>query len=1166
MPGSSSHDTSPTSDSSAPSAKSRQKQKKKQKLTSNDSSGSKKKDKNVKDSGGVVAAVTRHRAKFTNDSTDRDPGSPSESPEFQSPELEPTAPASIPTNGNLSASPALNAASATSVSASTAPSTNDWARTMGTFAAGSPSNLISIMGDSPPTQPSSYEDPRGLSYAWDLQRQRQQQPPQQQPQPQQQQQQEQQQQQQRYYVNGSPYSASPPTGSRRPLSFQMDQYPNSDLRSQASSPPGIRRSSMHSPFAPPRSGLNPPLPHQPQAHFYGAPDVDFDLRKTGLKAGERGFYFGFDTISRSNTSQTPGNDHVALAGYEGGMNIYSVNKRGVEPIASLKGLRGGVYHAKILPWNGAPDPYGIFPLVAVVVHGPIPPLNPPEISVEPAFDHLASPALEGIHTPQSETHSRQVSVGKGMPIIEAYQTSVEVYSLATNQRIDVLLQAPKTSIKTSVTSPVFVSPQPTGDLQVHSEDGNIIVASGATGECWVYRQVRCEQDPGHSFICVGKLWTSLQQSLKVDLTREDEASSGSATPRKRPQTPILAVSGSWLAYCPPPASSQMALNASIPVLVEGKAPGLTTLTSPVLPIESSEIDQPISDGMVNRIMRETTQEFIQGARWVGKHGMQLWNNYWKPGQQPPARQPTTGSPPWGAAYTGRPEIAQFPPTYGVSGQAVTKEPGLVSIVDMHSMTSSATIHPITTFKPPLGCSFLSFSPTGLSLFTASSKGDVQTVWDLMRIQYTKSSPLQNSQPNNGHATRVRQVAQFSRMTVARIVDVAWARPNGERAAMVTERGTVHLLDMPPSAYTWPPPRRRPAVPEAAVRGNSENASAVSIASNVLSSAYGATRPLLNSHRRSTPSAPGTQTIMDHASYGGKVIAAGISHSLGNAGTAINHLRHTGENRVSLPPRQMPAGLSCATWITSKKHHTLFVVGDGQVRMFPSKSRGPSMRKDRPRARGSRYNDFKLRDLPNDLIAPSIKQIIDPIEDLDLTNPDQDGGNTLVLRPRPRSIDIDHSPEAAIPQAEIESNAPYQPFHTDRRISLHLMGGANYDGGLSSVIRHMGSATLADAQNRAQHQPSNQAAGQIWAFGLPISTVKLDLGLPMVMDEDVSSSVVDHRALPVSAMERVLQVGENDEQIVVTTRRRRGGNRTVDADEDGFFEDDCEVLDFADQRV
>jgi hypothetical protein len=72
------------------------------------------------------------------------------------------------------------------------------------------------------------------------------------------------------------------------------------------------------------------------------------------------------------------------------------------------------------------------------------------------------------------------------------------------------------------------------------------------------------------------------------------------------------------------------------------------------------------------------------------------------------------------------------------------------------------------------------------------------------------------------------------------------------------------------------------------------------------------------------------------------------------------------------------------------------------------------------------------------------------------------------------------------------------------------------------------------------------------------------------------------------METVILVGSADdkggpaEQIVVTTRRRKlaglvegraggsgmgGGAGDADADRGvGFFEDDCDVLDFADQRV
>ncbi|KAI0377871.1 hypothetical protein F5Y04DRAFT_171021 [Hypomontagnella monticulosa] len=1138
MPGSSTRDTSPNSSSSA-GKKSRNKRKEK-KLTGSDAPGSKKKEKNAKDSGGVVAAVTKHGAKFTNGNIAKDVTPPSDSPLVQSPELKPAIPASIPTNGNVAVSPLLDAVSTTSVSASTAPSANDWARAMGPLA-GSPSNLISIMGDSPPTQPSSYEDQRTLPYAWSVQQQRQ------------------------NFVNNNAYSASPPNSIRRPLSFQLDShYPANDIRSQASSPPGIRRSSMHSPFPPPRVGSHPPLPHQPQAHFYGAPDIDFDMSpKAGMKPGERGFYFGFDTLPNPNGTHAPGSDNVVLAGYEGGIDIYSVTKHTVEPLTSLKGLRGGVYNAKILPWNGAPDPHGIFPLIALVVHGPVVPPSTPELAVDPHSDTTSSPRLDGIHTPQSDSNQRQINVGKSLPIIDAYQTTVEVYSLTKNKLIDVLLQAPKIPIKTLVTNPIFRSPPPTGAFQIRADAGNIVVSSGTTGECWIYREIRTDQEPGTRFCCVGKLWTS----LNGDINPEKERSQSSLPTVKRGQIPIIALNGRWLAYCPPAPSPQKSLNPFIPVPLEGKTPGLATLAPPILPNESADVDQPNPDGVMNRIMRETTQDFIQGARWVTKQSAQLWKNYWsKPGQQPQSQQPQMGSPPWNGGYGGRADGSQFPPTYGIPGQAVTKEPGLVSILDLQSMSSSSTIHHVTTFKTPLGCSFLSFSPTGFSLFTASTKGDVQTVWDLLRIQHTKSSALQNSQPNNGHTTRVRQIAQFSRMTVARIVDVAWAKPNGERVAMVTERGTVHLLDMPPSAYAWPPPRRRVRVQDGSPKGSENAQSAVSMASNALTSAYDVTRTLASRQRRSSSNAQTTPTIMNHASYGGKVLAAGITHSLGNAGTAINQLRHTGENRVSLPPGNMSPGQFCAAWITGKKYHSLFVLGDGLVRTFPSKSRRPGGGYDKPRSHhGNKYKDFKLKNLPDDLIAPSIKQIIDPIEELDITNQEYEASNPLALNTRIQAVDFDYTPEASIPQAEIESSAPYQPFHTDRRVGLYVYN----DGSASEIATASHLLSTMSLENMPTSSKSRQveaSSDQPWAFGQLLALDKVNVGPVALVDEDISNSVDDHRALPASAMERVLQVGENDEQIVVTTRRRRGGNRSPDAEDDGFFEDDCEVLDFADQRV
>lgn len=307
--------------------------------------------------------------------------------------------------------------------------------------------------------------------------------------------------------------------------------------------------------------------------------------------------------------------------------------------------------------------------------------------------------------------------------------------------------------------------------------------------------------------------------------------------------------------------------------------------------------------------------------------------------------------------------------------------------------------------------------------------------------------------------------------------------------------------------------------------------------------------------------------------GGRAIAASISHSLGKTGVAINQLRHTGDNRVSLPQSSTLPGSSCVVWITGRKYHTLYVVGDGLVRTFPSKTRRSSTAPSKQRAaRGLRYKDFRIPALPLDGLSPAARQFIDSDEYLDLSDRELDAGKTLTLDPRARPLQVDLSAEASIPQAEIESSAPYQPFHTDRRVSLYEYG-AQSAALPPSLVALMADTTLEDQATpkqkkrqqrlRTQHTPVETDSSQPWAFGQPLNLVKLDTGHHSISEDEFNISD-DHRALPLSSMERVMHRGENGDEIVVTTRRRRGARHMED--EDGFFEDDCEVLDFADQRV
>ncbi|KHN99583.1 WD40/YVTN repeat-like-containing domain protein [Metarhizium album ARSEF 1941] len=1109
--------------------------------------------KHAKESGGISAAVTKQAAgKLSSNNrnyliegggttaSNKSTASDTSTPPANTPEIKPS---TSPDDGNpIVASPMLDAFSTVSTSPNTAPiMTTEWAKSI---MAGSPGNLINLSSESPPTQPSSYEEAARLHNGWAAG--------------------------QRPLMSPSPASPSPPNHARRPLSLQSDAHyhiAGTPPRSSAA----YRRSSLYSQLNTTQTASpHPPLPHQAQPHFYGAQDLDLAVTsQSSMKAGDGGLFFGFDTLppGPGTSAQT---QKVVLAGYQGGLQVYAVNKRGVELVASLKGLRGGVHHAKILPWTVTGQNSPSFPLVAVVVHGPVLPTRLTDVGGQRETvsrqtpDYNASPRPAG-HAP-SEGQSARAA-----PTIQFYQTAVEVYSLSTNRLVDVLLQTQRVPINTevSLSSPLFQPPSPSGALDIKADDGNIAVCSGITGECWIYRQL-LELQNGHMFACAGKLWTTIQQSQRAEVAEEAGTNGSSSSPRRSsPQTPIFAMNGRWIAYCPSTPSSQASLRAHLPVPTLGRAPGVLSMAPPHLPALSSAVDLPISDGMMNKFMRETTQELISGMKWVGQQSLQAWNSYWS---QPPTSQQqhqhSRSSPAqWTGSRAQQADPSQFPPTHGTSTLATVKEPGLVSIVDLEKLPSHAAVHPLSTFATPLGCSFVSFSPSALALFTASTKGDVQTVWDLLRIQHTNSSPLQTTLAH--HETigpQVRQIAQFSRMTVARIVEVAWSEPHGDRLAMVTERGTIHLLDMPFSSFMWPPPRRRRIARKGGPEASEGSSSAVSMASGALGAAYQAAKPFVSRSRRGSSNtvspSPGNM-LRDSAAQGGRVIAASISHSLGKTGTAINQLRHTGENRVSLPPSAVLPSPACVSWLRNRRSQSLFSIAGGLVRVFPCSTRTSSSAPGKKISRANKYKDIRVPLLPNDIVAPVVRQMLelgDAEEYLELSEAEMDAGNTMTLKAPHVAAATQYGMDAAIPQAEIESSAPYQPFHTDRRVALCEYGRRD------SVSVLLASVSLDDEVNTKKNKQNSDATkGQTsaWAFGQDIPFVRVDLGLAPTSDDGYVGPD-DHMALPPSAMERIMQY-DGSESIVVTTRRRRGA-RQGEGDEDGFFEDDCEVLDFADQRV
>ena len=172
---------------------------------------------------------------------------------------------------------------------------------------------------------------------------------------------------------------------------------------------------------------------------------------------------------------------MIVAGYEGGINIHSITRRGLNKILTLDGLRGGVYHAKILPWTSQQAKSDHFPLIAMVVHGPF--WSSSDASSE--SDEYTVPPSE-TQIPQSESvrgsprSTGQPYHGDDSNPIEYYQTTVEVYSLVTKHRVATLLSVPKSLLAIPTTSPLFTASPPAGSLAIHADRGNIAVASGTT--------------------------------------------------------------------------------------------------------------------------------------------------------------------------------------------------------------------------------------------------------------------------------------------------------------------------------------------------------------------------------------------------------------------------------------------------------------------------------------------------------------------------------------------------------------------------------------------------------------------------------------------------------------------------------------------------------------
>jgi hypothetical protein len=961
-------------------------------------------------------------------------------------------------------------------------------------------------------------------------------------------------------------SNSPP--GTRPLSHPT-QYTTFGGRLQNSprdSPARDRRASTYShqgarplsqQFVP-----NPPLPHQPQAHFYGLPDLDLafnNVASEGIPPGEGGYFCGFDTLNSAGDEAARGSENVLLVGQQGGLDVFRVERSKLEIVGRLEGFKGAVIGAKVLPWISRRDALAQSrPLVAVTLHGPV------------VRENRGSPSGSGsssvVDDSASDSPSRPASNhgDESGAQVTGYQTSVEVYSLKERRRLAILYRSPLIPLNSPVDSPMFQPPAPVGEFVVEARGKYVVVASGSSGEVFIFAPyLRDYEDFPDRYRCIGKVWTSVQLRDRPILSSSSSAADGSQeeVPLEKYGVPIFSLSDRWLSVTPPGSSALYAMDGvALTSPYYERPPGITHHTVPPQPSANCTVEAPEAASLIDRITREGTQVAIKGARWATEKGMQAFKAYMNKTPQ--------GNGTNNTSYGQDPMQQYFPPTHGHHQTQPRQETTVISIYDLQRLLDAeetrnkSALHAVATIPAALGCSFLSFSPSGLMLLTVSKKGDFQDVWDLKRMNTRRARKTMRDQDTGPH---VRQVARFARMTVTNVIDVAWSAPKMDKVAVVTDKGTVHMFPIPASAFQWPPPRRmRPAAPMTKSKEDSSTTSRGGAINSAMQTLNGTAKPWLDAVRARNTSGGSRFSLSSlgvtpaAGAKSGKAVAAGV-------GKSINNIRHAGDNKVALPASPSGVKRYSMRWLSGRGRGSIAIVSGGVLQIWRVQMRSGANKGKSSNATAiskKKVAEFGLAPIRDTALPPSVAEQLFPQPG----DPEPSQGFYGEWLPRslpsrkPGTKGIKASGPSAAPLSfsEIETNPPYQPFYTDRR-----------------VTRFVYSRPIAEVQaSSSEYQPPTPCLtsnlhhdndDSPWLFGEDAEAIRVSSSAAHTYDSGEDDLVAGVAARIENKL--ILRDGEEEvEQVVVTTRRRRVRREGAEEDEEGFFEDDCEVLDFAEDRV
>lgn len=290
----------------------------------------------------------------------------------------------------------------------------------------------------------------------------------------------------------------------------------------------------------------------------------------------------------------------------------------------------------------------------------------------------------------------------------------------------------------------------------------------------------------------------------------------------------------------------------------------------------------------------------------------------------------------------------------------------------------------------------------------------------------------------------------------------------------------------------------------------------------------------------------------------KAVAAGV-------GKSINKFRHAGDNKLVLPPSPSGVKPSSVRWMTGKGRGSIALVAGGvlqiwRVQMRPASGRGKSSNATSISKR--KAVEFGLAAIIDTALPPAVASQLMPLPEDKISSLDVYGEwlpRILPSRnPNARGTKAYGPSPAPLSFSEIETNPPYQPFYTDRRVTRFVYARAIPDVQCSSSEY----ASEAPALLSNLHHGDDDTP---WLFGEETTAKRISSPVTHVYDTDDD----DFAAGVAARVENkfVFRDGEEEvEQVVVTTRRRRTKREGEEEGEEGFFEDDCEVLDFAEDRV